>query len=93
MEDQGHDCNELQKLRKLVAKLAMEIDAKNMRLFYMEEKYDQLSTALKSMAMDKRKLQQDHARGITCCTIFGRLSITNGYAVMFKFPHLTLFAN
>ncbi|XP_010690731.2 factor of DNA methylation 1 isoform X1 [Beta vulgaris subsp. vulgaris] len=64
MEDQGHDCNELQKLRKLVAKLAMEIDAKNMRLFYMEEKYDQLSTALKSMAMDKRKLQQDHAREI-----------------------------
>lgn len=68
MEDKELIYQELQQLRKLVPKLAMEIDVKNMRLFHMEEKYDQLSTTLKSVVLEKRKLQQDHAKGITCST-------------------------
>lgn len=68
MEDKGRNYQELLQLRKLVTKLAMEIDVKNMRLFHMEERYDQLSTTLDSMVMEKRKLQQDHARGISCST-------------------------
>ncbi|KAL2940468.1 Factor of DNA methylation 1 [Bienertia sinuspersici] len=64
MEDKDPINQELQKLRKLVPKLAMEIDVKNVKLFRMEEKYDQLSTTLKSVVMEKRKMQQDHAREI-----------------------------
>lgn len=67
MEDEEHN-KELQQLHKLVAKLAMEIDAKNMRLFHLEEKYEQLTTTVKNMVMAKRKLQQDHAEGISCST-------------------------
>ncbi|XP_057522734.1 factor of DNA methylation 1-like isoform X1 [Amaranthus tricolor] len=63
MEDEEHN-KELQQLHKLVAKLAMEIDAKNMRLFHLEEKYEQLTTTVKNMVMAKRKLQQDHAEEI-----------------------------
>lgn len=66
MEDEDHNSKELQQLRKLVAKLAMEIDAKNMRLFHLEEKYEQLATTVKNMVIAKQKLQQDHAEGIYC---------------------------
>ncbi|KAH9603313.1 hypothetical protein KSS87_017115 [Heliosperma pusillum] len=57
-----HHSLELQRLRKLIKKLAMEIDAKNIKLFQMEEKYDQASTALHRVDMENRKLQQNHAR-------------------------------
>lgn len=68
MEDKGLIYQELQQLRKLVPKLATEIDVKNMRLFHMEEKYDQLSTTLKNTVIEKRKLQQDHAKGVSSST-------------------------
>lgn len=55
---------EIQQLRKLVTKLAMEIDFKNMRLFHLEEKCDELFTTINSMALEKQKLQQDHAREV-----------------------------
>ncbi|XP_074279507.1 factor of DNA methylation 2-like [Silene latifolia] len=53
---------ELQRLRKLIKKLAMEIDAKNMKLFHMEEKYNEASTTLQKVEIENRKLQQNHAR-------------------------------
>lgn len=42
----------------------MEIDFKNMRLFHLEEKCDELFTTINSMALEKQKLQQDHAREV-----------------------------
>ncbi|XP_021749550.1 factor of DNA methylation 1-like isoform X1 [Chenopodium quinoa] len=64
MEEKGYHCQEVQQLRKFVSKLAMEIDVKNMKLCVMEKRNDKLSTTLNNMVMEKRKLQQDHAREI-----------------------------
>jgi len=66
----SHKNEELQHLRKLVMKLAVEIDVKNMKLIQMEEKYNEMSAILKKMDIEKQILQQDHDRGLSCCIFF-----------------------
>ncbi|KAL9231367.1 hypothetical protein vseg_006604 [Gypsophila vaccaria] len=61
---EGHHSQELQQLRKLIKNLAVEIDFKNMKLFQMEEKYDQAAKALQRVDVEHRKFQQDHEREI-----------------------------
>ncbi|KAK9700119.1 hypothetical protein RND81_08G218300 [Saponaria officinalis] len=59
---ESHESQELQQLRKLVLKLATEIDVKNMKLFQMEEKYDQASKALQRVDVENTKFRQEHER-------------------------------
>lgn len=61
---ENYQSQEPRELQKLVMKLAMEIDVKNMKLIHMEEKYNQLAASLKRKDMEKEKLQCDHVREI-----------------------------
>lgn len=58
---------ELQQARRLAVSLAKEVDVKNQKLWELERKYNEASTALGRMIAEKDKLHQAFVEG---CSIY-----------------------